>query len=42
VPVLVVGGGGAGLTALTRLAGPGVDHLLVKLITGAAPMTWNG
>ena len=30
VPVLIVGGGGAGLTASMLLAGQGVDHLLVS------------
>jgi 2,4-dichlorophenol 6-monooxygenase len=30
VPVLIVGGGGAGLTASMLLAGMGVEHLLVS------------
>ena len=34
VPVLIVGGGGAGLTASMLLAQLGVDHLLVSARPG--------
>jgi 2,4-dichlorophenol 6-monooxygenase len=36
VPVLIVGGGGAGLTASMLLAGMGVEHLLVSSLPGTS------
>ena len=36
VPVLIVGGGGAGLTASMLLAGQGVEHLLVSSLPGTS------
>jgi 2,4-dichlorophenol 6-monooxygenase len=38
VPVLIVGGGGAGLTASMLLARHGVDHLLVSALPGTSDL----